>query len=221
MRPATGFRGAYGSWNRYYKRALYATGMGTAERAKLPLAGCRQAWYELLGEYHASPPSEHAEDAQWSADLVTITGYVHLAEWRAHAGDLEEAHEALERVRYLWREVRERNGVRWFGDELLRFHDVMEPMVAWGTGAERGGVTPENVEEYRAEMARLLEAWTRVQGFEPKPRGPGRRLPSAMANEAKALGELWHAVRAGSYGQIPEAARAVKQGFLRLYMGSG
>lgn len=217
----TGFAGAFHTWNTFYKRALYATGMGTVEGATKPLASSREAWYALLAEHAKKPPSEFAGDPQWSQDLVTITGYLHLAEWRAHGRDLEGAHEALERVRYLWREVRERNGVRWFGDELLRFHDVMEPLVEWGTGAARGGVTPENVEEFAQEVQRMMGAFVSLRNFHQKPPWPPRRFQVAMTRQAQAIQALANTVAARDYEAIPPVAGEVKKAFLPLYMGFG
>ncbi len=218
--PRSEFEAAYLNWNLFYKRSLLATSGAAEERAKLPVSESRGQWYELLSSYYKAPPPEFADDERWQSDLATITGYLHLAEWRLHAGQMKESHEALERVRWIWLGIRERNGVRWFGDELTRYHAVMEPVVKWATGAEHGGVTPENVEDFEVELAKLLEAYRRLAKQRP-PRGNMRRYSMGMQLEAHALAELDEIVAVGLYEDIPEAAKEVKSAFTMLFIGFG
>jgi hypothetical protein len=204
----------------FYKRSLLATSSGTQEGAKVPMSQSRERWYALLNAYHEGPPPEFAEDERWQADLAAITGYLHVAEWQLHAGRMKESHESLERVRWIWLDIRERNGVRWSGDELTRYHAVMEPVVKWGTGAERGGVTAENIAEFEAEFAKLLDAWRHLAQQRP-PRGNMRRFQFGMQQEAAALRELQEILADRWYPDIPEAAKQVKSAFTMLFMGFG
>lgn len=218
--PRSEFEAAYLKWNHSCKRFLLMTSGGAQGGAKRPVSDCREQWYELLRRYHNAPPPEFADDERWQSDLATITGYLHIAEWRLHAGHMKESHEALERVRWIWLGIRERNGVRWFGDELTRYHAVMEPVVKWASGAEHGGVTPENVEDFEVELAKLLEAWRRLAQQRP-PQGNMRRYSMGMRMEAHALSELDEIAAVGLYEDIPEAAKAVRSAFTMLFMGFG
>jgi hypothetical protein len=217
------FDSALNAWSTFYKRSLYATSMGKQENAKRPLGKSREAWYQVLTRYYEDPPAKYAADSRWQSDLAAITGHLHLGEWLTYSGDLEAAHEALEPVRRIWMKIRERNGVRWFGDELTRYHDVMEPVVLWGTGKVHGGVTEENVEEFEAEVAALAEAWRRVEQFGP-PRATGmrrRRFAVFMSRESEAIADLQQVIAERRLEEVPEAARAVKNVFRSLYMGFG
>ena len=100
--PRSEFEAAYLEWNLSHKRSLLATSRGTQEGAKQPVSQCRESWYQLLGGYYKAPPPEFADDERWQSDLATITGCLHIAEWRLHAGHMEESHETLERVRWIW-----------------------------------------------------------------------------------------------------------------------
>jgi len=220
------FDSALAAWNTFYKRALYATQRGDPEIAKRPLGMSREAWYQVIARYYEEPPAEYAEDPRWQRDLAGITGHLHLAEWLVAAGDMEAAHETLEPVRQIWLEVRERNGVRHFGDELTRFHDVMDEVVLWGTGQTHGGVTDENIEEFYAKVVALDEAWQRVDrfGFYPKEQlGPGgqRQYVRFMGEAADAVEELRYTVEDRLLDEIPEAAASVKRAFVPLYMQFG
>jgi hypothetical protein len=218
--PRSEFEATYLDWNLYYKRSLLATSRGTQEGAKQQVSQCRERWYELLGRYHLTPPPEFAEDEQWQSDLAAITGHLHVAEWQLHGGRMADAHECLERVRWIWLDIRERNGVHWFGDELTRYHAAMEPVVAWGTGAEHGGVTSGNIEDFEVELAKLLDAWGRLAQQRPPP-GNMRRFHFSMQREAAALRDLQELVADRWYPDIPEAAKQVKNAFTMLFMGFG
>ena len=218
--PRSEFEAAYLHWNTFHKRSLMATASGTQEGAKRPMSQARERWYEFLGKYYEAPPPEFAEDAHWQSNLAAITGYHHVAEWHLHAGRMDEAHETLEQVRWVWLELRARNGVSWFGDALSRYRAVMEPVVGWGTGAEHGGVTPDNIEDFEVEVLKLLEAWRRLTQHRP-PLGNMRRFSFGMQQEARALAEFEEVVAARLYDDIAEAAKEVNTAFTMLFMGFG
>ena len=224
--PGMSFRFDLQNWNQWYKRSLLATSHGAAERVPQPLANSREAWYSFLAYWYATPPPEYAEDTCWQADLAAITGHIHLAEWLATSGEMYSAHDTLEPVRRIWMDIRTRNGVQWFGDEITRYHDVMEPVVLWGTGQARGGVTEDNFEEFEAEVAALVEAWRDLARFRFRPRaprGPGGQLQYRifMTQADAAVKRLHRVVEDGWIEDIPEAAREVKATFLPLFMNFG
>jgi hypothetical protein len=220
------FDSALAAWNTFYKRSLHATQGEKPEVAKRPLEMSREAWYQVISRYYEEPPAEYAKDPRWQGDLAAITGHLHLGEWLVAAGDMETAHETLEPVRRIWLEIRERNGVRHFGDKLTRFHEVMEPVVLWGTGQTHGGVTDENIEEFYAKVVALDDAWQQVArfGFYPTQQlGPGgqRQYGRFMADAENAVEQLRYTVEDRLLDEIPEAAAAVKQAFVPLYMVFG
>ena len=193
------FDSALAAWNAFYKRSLYATQREDPEAAKRPLGMSHEAWYQVISRYYEEPPAEYAKDPRWHGDLAAITGHLHLAE---------------------------RNGVRHFGDELTRFHEAMEPVVLWGTGQTHGGVTDENIEEFYAKVVVLDEAWQRVTGFGFYPKeqlGPGgqRQYSVFMGGAADAVEQFRYTVEDRLLDEIPEAAAAVKNAFVPLYMQFG
>jgi hypothetical protein len=221
--PHTAFEAAYVQWNHPYKRALLATSRGTDEQAKRVLGAAQEQWYSLLGAYYLSPPLEFAADPQWQTDLAAITGYLQIATWQLYGGDMGAAHSSLEPVRRIWLDVRERNEVPWFGDRLTRYHDLMEPVVMWATGAADGGVAPDNIDEFDAQLKTLVAAWMEVVDSARRTPPPGntRQFAMAMEQEHDALKALDAASAEGRYEDIPEAARGVQKAFIQLYMGFG
>ncbi len=216
---APAFSTLYEAFNDNYKQALFATSEGNKERAARELTGTRIAWEMLLARYYDAPPEQFAKDSRWQADLATITGYIEIADLQLGAGKLQQAHGALEPVRHIWLEIRQRNGVPWFGDELARFHDAMEPVVQLATA----GVTERGIGELAAEVANLTHAWQKVQEFGFAPRSTERRkqLGEMMASETQAVANLEKATGARDYGNIGPLALAVKRAFAALYLAFG
>jgi hypothetical protein len=220
------FPSALQAWNTFYKRSLVVTQRGRREPAERQLAKSREAWYQIIWRYRESPPPEYAEDARWQSDLATITGNLHIAEWLVAGGDLEGAHEALEPIRRIWMDVRQRNGIRSFGDVLTTYHDVMEPVVLWGAGQAHGGVTEENIDEFQAAAAKLLEAWQSVRSFPyrpgaPRGRGGGRQFRIYMGRAEEAMEHFAVVVAERRIEEIPDASQGVKSAFLSLFIPFG
>jgi hypothetical protein len=220
------FPSALQAWNTFYKRTLVVTQKGIQETALGQMAKSREAWYQIVWRYYETPPEEYADDEHWHSDLAAITGRLHIAEWMATGGDLDGAHETLEPVRWVWLGVRERNGVHWFGDELTRYHDVMEPVVLWGTGQTHGGVTEDNVEEFEAEVAKLSAAWQRVlvspyRAGRPRGRGGRQQFTIFLRRADAKMATFFSVVAERRLDEIPDAAREVKSAYLSLFMPFG
>jgi len=220
MAPRSDFETAYIEWNRPYKRALLDTKRGNADRAQRALARARVTWYNVLYRYWDNPPPQFAGDADWNRDLATITGYLHIAESLALAGKMYDAHDSLEPVRRLWLDMRERNEVPWFGDQLTRYHDIMEPIVVWGTGETGRYVTPDNIEEFEDAFAQLETAWREVSRA-PTPPGNTRQFAMLMKEERTAVADLDQAIQTRNWGVIPEVCEELRDAFIRLFMGFG
>jgi hypothetical protein len=218
--PRSDFEAAYLKWNTPYKRALLATKGGNAEGAGRMLARARVTWYGLLYRHWENPPAQFAGDEDWRRDLATITGYLHVAESLAQAGGMYAAHDALEPIRSLWLDMRERNEIPWFGDQLTRYHDIMEPLVAWGTGDTGRYVTPDNIDEFEQAYAQLETAWRELTRA-PMPRGNTRRFMMLMRQEGKAVADLQQAIHTRNWGVIPEVCEELKAAFVPLFMGFG
>ncbi|MBN1458389.1 MAG: hypothetical protein JXA57_02560 [Armatimonadetes bacterium] len=218
--PRSDFERAYIKWNNPYKRALLATRQANPTAAKRTLARARISWYELVYRYWEEPPVQFVGDENWHRDLATITGHLHIAESLALAGKMYAAHEALEPIRRLWLDMRERNEIPWFGDQLTRYHDVMEPVVAWGTGETGRYVTPENVGEFERAYSEVESAWQELMRA-PTPPGNTRQFTMLMQQEGKAIADLRQAIETRNWGVIPEVCEELREAFVALFTGFG
>lgn len=217
------FQGQYDAWNEHYKQALYGSGTGRMMLAREHITLAESAWRALMMYYYETPPAVFARDAHWKPDLAKMTGYQRIAQWEIARGDLRAAHENLEALRKVWREMRIRNRADTFADALISYHDIMEAVVSWGTGEEKGGVTPANIAAFGKEVERLDRSWQEVLAFPAKGGTPAEdtRLRSLLRAETQAIEALEAVVRARDYGKIPAAAKKLKQSFIAVYLEFG
>jgi hypothetical protein len=216
---APAFIDLYQAFNDNYKQALLATHQRDKEKAWSELAGARVAWQMLVRQHYDAPPPEYRKDQLWKRDLTTIGSDISTAVTQAQAGDLAGAHKTLEPIRRIWLEIRKRNGVRWFGDQLTLFHDVMEPAVQTAIA----GVTDGNIASFERQLDTVSTSWRNVLEFKYSPESEERRklLAEMLATETQALANLRAAAEARDYANLKRLAQAVQAGFLALYLAFG
>ncbi len=212
------FATLFSAFNENYKQALYATQQGEEDRSVGELAATRLTWEMVLLRYYEAPPEAYRKDTRWKADLATVSGYIDAAEAQLHAGNLAEAHAALEPIRRLWADINERNGLRRFGDALTRFHEVMEPAVLAGKTTDEASLAA-----FQAKLEALTTGWRKVQhfGFLPKRDQDKKRFKELMAAETLAIGNLTQAAEAKDCAGIQRVAPEVKNAFAELYLAFG
>ena len=216
---APSFGVLFDAFNENYRQALYATQQGEKKRSSAEVAATRLAWGMLLLRYSETPPQAYRKDPRWQADLATISGYIDAAHAQLEAGNIPEAHATLEPIRRLWVDINQRNGVRRFGDELVRFHDVMEPLVQSAVA----GVDESSIAEFRKRLDALVAGWRQVQhfGFAPKRAEDRKRFKEMVAAESLAIDNLAKATKAKDYPGIASLAPKVKDAFAKLYLEFG
>jgi hypothetical protein len=110
-----------------YRAALFRT-----ERA---LADAQRAWQAVQQRFAAAPPVPYAGDAGFAATLQQVAAVYTEADRLVRAGQLPQAHEALEQVRDLLAALRQRNGVVVFSDAMNDYHAEMEHVLGEGPKA--------------------------------------------------------------------------------------
>lgn len=213
------FQTLFSAFNENYKQTLYATQQGEEDRSRGEMAATRLTWEMVLLRYYETPPEAYRKDARWQADLATVSGYLDAAEAQLHAGNLSEAHAALEPIRRLWADINARNGVRRYGDALTRFHEVMEPAVM------AGKTTADEVSfaAFQEKLAALTEGWKQVRhfGFLPKREDDRKRFKDLVAAETAAIENLTKVAQAKDYADIQKLSPEVKNAFAELYLAFG
>jgi tetratricopeptide (TPR) repeat protein len=105
---------AYG----HYREAFFYLRRGNAMTAAFELEAMIDKWQAMLKAHGQTPPVPYAKDSKWLATLKDVGSIAESALESAGSGAAEPAYEMLKPVRGMLRDMRERNGVRLFRDEV-------------------------------------------------------------------------------------------------------
>ncbi|MDE2362976.1 MAG: hypothetical protein KGM42_09880, partial [Hyphomicrobiales bacterium] len=109
-----------------YREALFATNKGDASASKARVDAFAAAWSGLTATWKSAPPPQYADDGKFAATLEDVRTAIDAARAEVANGRLREAHLGLEKIRDILGDLRKRNGVRSFSDEMNEYHEAME-----------------------------------------------------------------------------------------------
>lgn len=207
----TALRGAYG----HYRVALFATNMGKPEKAAAELAAFGAAWSALQPQLAAAP--QYEEDAALPETFVTVEGLAKAAADAVTAGNMEQAHETLEGIRFQIAGLHDRAGVIGFSDRMNAYHAAMETALA---------LTPDQLAtaaglEAAAEQAGLLAAYAADIAAHPAPEAASAGYqPLADAFQASVAAYV-AAVRAGDTAGVQTAISGLKPAYSKFFVEFG
>lgn len=198
------------AFDQAYVPALALTGAKRLAPSRQALERAQAAWQELQTRL-AGP---FANDRNWAADVSRIdaafaSAAAHLAQARS-----AEAHEALEPVRTILWQVRERHGIVYLMDRLTAFHEPMEAIV--GATHSHATLSEAELHEVATLYAHVRPLWSRVTELLPEAGQQGldaervRRLQALAAQEDDALAALGAALERNDPEAVLRAGPALK-----------
>jgi hypothetical protein len=202
-----------------YLPALWLTGQGRLDEARLALDALDAEWSAFRSEHGASP----VLDASSGEDLDEVRRRLEEAGRLLRAGgDAHQAHQALEGIRTRLRDLRRRHGLEYYPDLLTDHHGAMEAIVVAAKDRSLGG------DELRARLLKLHAdargTWDRVLSakldetlFDLTPEELARRRRLVFAEHA-ALDQLEAALRDGGEAALREAGLGLEPPFARQVM---
>ncbi len=118
--------------NAPYRMALFKTNGKDVAEAKQALAQAQQTWNTLSTRFGVKPAAPYDRDTAFAASVAEVTKVYGQALKEVDAGQLETAHNTLERVRDIMAEMRQRNNVVVFSDHMNAYHSQMEVIMLHG-----------------------------------------------------------------------------------------
>lgn len=118
--------------NAPYRMALYKTNGNSAAEAKQALEQAQAAWEKLASQFGKQPAAPYDRDAGFAESLAAASKVYVKAMAEVNAGDLKAAHATLEDVRDIMSDLRKRNQVVVFSDQMNAYHAVMEHILIDG-----------------------------------------------------------------------------------------
>ena len=194
----------FNAMNQSYKQTLYLTGQNQREQAIANYDQLVAAYDAFSAKYASYRPYALRDDPQFGGDLTRVAGIIAGVSDQVRAGDLHEAHLALEGVRPIFQEMFKRNGFSMLAITLVDFHDAMETILDPATQKDAAGV-----------LARYPEVSAKLAAVEAE--ANDAEIAAIRAN----LDTLNDLAARGAVEQLPAQANTLKSSFVKVYLVRG
>ena len=180
----------------------------------------KQKYYHLEFKYGLD-----ITDKFWKEDFDRIDLFLTTAEVFIGERKLAEAHEELERVRFVFRELRKRNGLDYFLDGMTEFHEPMEQIILTLRGKDN--ISEEDLFRLEALFREAWGSWERVAAAEIDPEVFGfdpekmEAIKERIKEEQSLLENFAAALSARNADQIFQGATDLRPNFVVLYKAFG
>ncbi len=211
-------------FDRIYIAALALTSQGKTEESRKAVNALQKEWRVFKDRHNNVNP----RDAQWKKDFDHVNGMLDEAVRIVASGQkVTDAHEALEHVREVFMQLRQRHRIDYFIDGLTGFHVPMEAIVLAAKDKTANTLTDADIALITKTLPQAEQAWQRVTAA--KLDAADYLLTQAQADDARklialentALAALKQALDSSDKARITQAAVALKPNFAKLFMTFG
>lgn len=205
-------------FDRKYIPALQMTLPGSDRgEAMLAVTEFRMSWSRLKSKVFLYA----GEDPDWEAVKVRFERLVEKCDRDVGAGDLRGGHRALQDMGAVLIGFREKLGIDYFPDRLVRFHSEMD--VLYYT-ADNDVLSPGELDLITAMLPGTISLWDEVMAarFSPGLYGFDRKkaklLKHYLQAESDALGDLKTAHAQNDRSAMLRALKGIKAPFMKAYI---
>jgi hypothetical protein len=139
-----------------YTPALFLTNLEKLNPSKKSIAKLKEEWSGFKVKYY----DYYKEDPQWRKDFDKVDKSIMEADKIISSnGNLIEAHETLEAIRYTFIDTRRRNNIDYYIDYITDFHDPMEHIVMRAKGKTPKTLNDEDIEFIEKSLPEVLRLW--------------------------------------------------------------
>ena len=135
-----------------YRVALFKTNSNAQDDARKAVAQAQQGWQAIVAEYGAKPPVPYDRDSEFSGSLAKVSEVYAKAAAQIDKNELSEAHETLEHAREVMAEMRHRNQIVVYSDQMNAYHSQMEKVLIDGEKTLAG---PDGMQQLTAQVGAL------------------------------------------------------------------
>ncbi len=118
------------AWS-HYRAAVFYGRSGNVAVAALELDEFVNQWSALTARFGKAPPDAFADDGSWQATLESISTAARQALARFDAGDAEAAGKILQPIREIAGDLRRRNGVTVYADDVDELGAAMDVLARY------------------------------------------------------------------------------------------
>jgi hypothetical protein len=155
---ATAFHQAVSDAYGHYREAFFYLRRGNAMTAAFELEAMIEKWQAMLKAHGGTPPAPYAKDPKWLATLNEVGSIAEGALESAGSGAAEPAYEMLKPVRVMLRDLRQRNGVRLFRDEVEDANAAFDALFEYRRNPPDFN-DPASVKGLREKLQKTIDAY--------------------------------------------------------------
>jgi tetratricopeptide (TPR) repeat protein len=180
----------------------------------------KENWGTFKAKYYEANPN----DPSWKADFNKVDQKIMEAAKTVKSGKhLIDAHESLEEIRYIFLELRKRNGINYYIDPLSEFHVFMEVIVHTADENDADTLNDGDKEIIREQYEQASRIWNKIKTAEFDRRFYGfsdekmAKMNKYLRMESEALNKLGKALDDNNNALIITTAKAIKPNYAKLY----
>ncbi len=201
-----------------YRTALFRTNSKAQPESEQAIAKARETWQSIVARFGANPPPPYDRDSGFAASLNRVASVLADAERQIREKQLAEAHETLEAARDVLSDLRRRNGITVYSDQMNAYHVEMEHLLTDGPKLVAGPQGPLRV---MAHVGRLEYLAARLRSEA----SPALQAEKDFGPLLKAVEDSVAALRQATLSQDPGAIGAaigrLKGPYSRMFLAFG
>lgn len=198
----------------HFKKSLSLTSKKEdIDKAKITVASFVETWSELASKYANDKPNALVGVNDFSSKINRPIAVGKEAASQLEAGNVKQAHEVLEEVRYLMWDMRIKSGIVSVSDKANDFHEAMEILLDLSNAAKEPSDAHKIYERYAAwflikwdDMANASDIASVKAPFD-----------SAFADGRKAVVSYLEALKNGDLAAAKKFSGGVKEGYKKVW----
>ena len=204
--------------NAPYRMALYQTNSKDPGEARRALLQAQQAWNTLSTRFVAKPAAPYDRDAAFAASVGEVSKVYDQALKEVEAGQLETAHNTLERVRDIMAEMRQRNNVVVFSDHMNAYHSQMEVIMLKGNETL---AQPEGMLLLTAQAGALTYLTKQLEAQAPADLAKNAEFTGLLKAVNQSVANLESALQNQDLAAVKDAVGKLKGPYSKLFARFG
>lgn len=198
----------------HFKKSLSLTSKKEdIDKAKVSVAAFVETWGELANKYANDTPNALASVSDFSSKIKRPVAVGKEAAAHLQAGNVKQAHEVLEEVRYLMWDMRIKSGIVSVSDKANDFHEAMEILLDLSNAAKEPADAHKIYERYAAwflikwdDMANASDIASVKVPFD-----------AAFSDGRKAIIAYLDALKNGDSALAKKLSGGVKEGYKKVW----
>ncbi|MBT7136590.1 MAG: hypothetical protein HN889_01880 [Rhodospirillaceae bacterium] len=218
--PAPAFHNAVSDAYGHYREAFFYLRRGNAMTAAFELEALVDKWHALTKVHASNPPPPYATDAQWGTVLKQVGSIAEKALEAAVSGESKAAYDELQPVRGMLRDLRERNGVRLFRDDVEDANATFRELFKFRRNPPDFD-NPQSVASLRKNLAATISAYQACLDQAPADVAKDEQFQRLVTDSLEVLKRMNLAIEAKSELRVINILRRVVSSNNILWMRFG